>query len=397
MTGRGKLRRGAVVAGGLAAVASLFLSATAVYGLISPPGQLSVQAAKALERGNPVKAESLARQALLKAPMDVRALRVLGFVAAGRNDVPKAQQLMGLADKDSRRDLQSQAWLFDHDLRTGDLTDAFRHADAILRVEPQLAGKLFPVLTSVVSDARAVPPAVESLNGLPPWRTDFLMAVANKADPSITFALLSQLNLGPEKPTDGELGAYLNKLMAANRYDEALLGWLLFLPPDRLDAFRGVYDGDFDRLPGPMPFNWLFQGGVGADMEIEKAPSRPHDQALHVTYDGFSNTPLISQVSILPPGEHSLSIEAYYDTPEAANNLEWRVFCLNSGEILLRMKIQADASWKKYSKNFTVPATGCEAQRVGLAVVPGEHRTSLSTWYDKVRIEKAAPALEASL
>ncbi len=162
------------------------------------------------------------------------------------------------------------------------------------------------------------------------------------------------------------LGAYLNKPTAAGRYDEALLGWLLFLPPDRLDAFRGVYDGEFDRLPGPMPFNWLIQGGVGADIQIETAPSRPHDQALHLTYDGFSNTPLISQVTVLPPGDQTFSIEAYYDTPEAVNNLEWRVFCLNTGEILMRMKMPADANWKRYSSiPSAVPASRLRApQRV---------------------------------
>ena len=272
-------------------------------------------------------------------------------------------------------------------LQTGNYAQALVRADALLRVYPEAGKILIPALTTIATDSRGAAAISGQLSTLPPWRSSFLAVLAEKADPTVTFSVLSQLNAGPAKPVDGEIAGYLGRLMALKQYDQAFLGWLLFMPQERLSAFRGVYDGDFDNLPGPQPFHWVLAGGVGGRVDIRPSASRPHDQALQVSYDGFSTPTLVYQWMVLPPGPQRLSMDALYDTPEAQNRLIWQVTCADSGAPLLQMKPQANGTWRHFSQTFTVPPTGCGAQQLILLPKAGDHTTSLSVWYDKLAVE----------
>jgi hypothetical protein len=381
--------RAAYTAAIMAGIVCAGLASVAIWGAVNPIEHISRQAEGLVVKQNP-QAGVLAQRALRANPMDATAVQVAGIAADHAGQSVKALELLSLSNQVSRRDIVTQSWLLQHDLKVANYPSAMAHIDAILRTYPDTSKAVFPVLASIASDPRADVPIANQLSTLPPWRAGFLALLADKSDPAVSFNILSQLNAGPTKLTDAEITGYLNKLMSLKQYDKAFLGWLLFMPQGRLASFKGLYDGDFDSLPGPQPFNWVLAGGVGGTVNVRPSASRPRDQALQITYDGFSSPTLAYQWMVLPPGPQRLSMDALYETPEVRDRLIWQVTCAESGVALLQMKMPAGGSWKRYSQDFTVPDTGCGAQQLILLPKPGDHLTSMSAWFDKIAIEPAS-------
>ena len=84
-----------------------------------------------------------AREALRHNPLLPEALTLLARASEQQGDIDRATQLMSLATRVNLRDLRSQLWLLDQDLRGARVDSALNRIDVLLRGQfPQAIGPL---------------------------------------------------------------------------------------------------------------------------------------------------------------------------------------------------------------------------------------------------------------
>ncbi|HUH22823.1 MAG TPA: hypothetical protein VLZ51_02035, partial [Brevundimonas sp.] len=118
----------------------------------------------------------LAREALVRSPFDVRALRVIGLTEdrSGRED--RADALLTLAGNWSLRDDPTHAWLVQHRLQRGDYASALAHADTLIRRRENLRPQVFRLFSTAAAQdpQRALPVVARLVAAHPPWRQAYL-------------------------------------------------------------------------------------------------------------------------------------------------------------------------------------------------------------------------------
>jgi len=372
-------------------VLSLGLAAGVVRTMQNPPGEAGRTAQRlAADPAKTDQARSAALAALKRSPIDPFALSALGFAAEASGDTGKANRLLRLAGKVSRRDPKVEAWLMQSCARVGDFTCLYEHADSLLRRSPSTADALFPYLaSSSMASTAAANALAKRLATKPLWRASFIDYMAIKfAEPGAMFPILEALATGEGRRTDREVSLYLERLMNNQRYEQALVSWLLFMPADRLQDLAGLYDGQFRGLDGPTPFNWSTYGGLGAQVQMAASPDRPHDPALHVEYDGFNNVRLISQAVILAPGEYKFAGEILARDPAAADFFRWTMTCMGDNRVLMQTRIKGGPARQSFEVPVEIPQD-CPAQMVELKPTPGERTTDVDVWFDNLTIMPA--------
>ncbi len=210
-----------------------------------------------------------ARQALLAAPLDTRALRVLAFEADRVGQDNSARALMEVAGARTLRDTLTQSWLVDDSLRRHDYAAASLHADAILTRRDEFESTLFPVMIRSLEDPRAIGPFVALLAESPPWRRPFLQAAASQiTDVSVAESVFEALKATKAPPTDEETAGLIDRLVTTGDYRAARAEWTRLLRGSPRNWNDLVYDGGFAALPGSPPFNWRLLSSDGAFAEL---------------------------------------------------------------------------------------------------------------------------------
>jgi hypothetical protein len=353
-------------------------------------GSALTQAAEIQQsEGHSSAAFDLARRALSAEPFNVTALRVVGLVTASRSDPDAADPIMTLAGNWSLRDAPTQAWLFQQRLRHQDYASAFAHADALMRQIDDAQPPMFQVFAKLVkADPHSLAPLAQRLATNPPWRHAFFDSLMGDPQGQATAAALAVGISNSEHPaTNGELSALFNSLVQSHQGLAADQLWR------RLSVgatARGQpYDGDFGAATSPEPFGWSILGGEGSTVEVSPDNDRPGKRALRVQYDGYSTPDLIKTYMVLPPGAHRLSGLTRSEMTEGADRLGWVVKCADDGEVLLKAKgapTEAADVWRPFAAPFSVPAAGCQGQWLQLVAYPGERRTDIAVWYDKLAV-----------
>ena len=176
-----------------------------------------------------------------------------------------------------------------------------------------------------------------------------------------------------------EQSALLQSLLKNGEYERAYLAWINFLPEASLKKLGPVYDPQFDKLPGPLPFNWQVSDGGEGSSEF----SKPH--GLTVSYLGTGPAALTEQTLLLSPGRYRLSVVA--SGADENNQLAWTVTCAGAGELQkLPLSGLKDAP-QRYTTQFDVPADKCGAQRLALMGSPTEFPRTGNALIESVAVE----------
>jgi hypothetical protein len=340
-------------------------------------------------------ARSLAMNSLKRAPLNPAALRVL---AETSDDRSRSIALFRAAQRWSRRDAITDAYLLDDALRRGDAVDAVRQADVVLRLLPQTASDAFPVLRDVAERSSVTRGVVASaLVARPAWRTAFLADMAQKtADPAILFDMLSRLADARSGPDAPEIEALLSRMVADKRYLDAFISWRQFLPSNSPLLMGNIRDPTFSGMGGAPPFAWALQSGPSVAAEIQQGPagSASRSRALRVTYDGVSATEPARQLLVLAPGAYRLSVQAYVASPLPASRLVWTIKCAGAASALAATHDgPLDPGWNTLTADFTTPASDCEGQWLTLVAVPGDNPADIDVWYGALQIRRMAGAV----
>lgn len=366
-------------------------------------GRLPVEQAIRLSPGSPIvlsraaedefaadrfdNAEYLARESLNRAPFNVRALRVLGLTTAEKDQKPQADDILTLAGNWSLRDDPSHAWLIDYRLSRGDYPSAFAHADTLARRRDDLKPQLFRLFTVAAStDSRALPVLVALLAVEPPWRPAYLSGLyQTEAGLGLAANLAIALQSSPAPFSGSELSNLYGQLLAKNRLVgmsavRARLG--------RPETGLNLVNGDFAAPGEPLPFEWQLFNASGAVAEILPDDVRG-DSALRARFGSYASAPLAEQLLQLEPGTYRLSGEARSEVGDSDARLAWVVSCFETGSRIGESRIitaPGETGWKPFSFGFEVPIRGCSAQWIRMVPRPGDRRTTVVAWYDRLSI-----------
>src|SRR5262249_10068 len=145
---------------------------------------------------------------------------------------------------------------------------------------------IFPVLTVFGTDPGALAALEGALAANPPWRRSFLGGVVvNGANDRLMTQLYQSLIHSRQPPTAEEMRPYLDRLILVVRFEKSYQGWN-GTSPRAETAGRYPYNGNFEAPLDGLPFNWVFDGVSGAEIQITEAPDRGNSRALRIQFSG---------------------------------------------------------------------------------------------------------------
>lgn len=333
-------------------------------------------------------AAALAREALARAPFNVRALRVVGLTEARAGRETAADEILTLAGNWSLRDDPAHAWLVEYRLRRGDYASSFAHADTLVRRREDIRPQVFRLFTAAATQdaARALPEIAALVDARPPWRQSYLDSLyANVEGLQVAANLAVLLQRGKAPLTNQELTQLYMHLLDKGQVEAVRTVRAQLNRP----AVAPVSNGGFGDAEAPQPFQWRLAQEAGAVVEIVADDVRPADPALRIDYDGYSTVRFAEQLLFLTPGRYRLTAEARAEAGEPAERMAWSVTCSpNDLRILATPAVGRSAAvWGPVSAEFTVPQ-GCPGQWLRLESRGDDRRARTIAWIDRVAVVK---------
>ncbi len=345
-----------------------------------------------LAAGRIENAASLSRDALVRSPFDVRALRVFGLTEAraGREDA--ADEILTLAGNWSLRDDPAHAWLVERRLRRGDYASAFAHADTLVRRRSDIQPQIFRLFTVAGTEdpTRALPVIARLLAAQPPWRGEYLGTLSQTDQELGVFANLAiLLEAGRAPLVNDELARLYTILLDRGQFGAItmLRGQISRPPPDMT-----VTDSGFSEPAAPEPFQWRLLQKAGIAAEVVADDLRPTNLALRVEYDGYATGTVAQQLTSLPAGAYRFAAEVRTEVGSPGARLAWTLTCATGGSAMSSLPAggssAASNTWTGMSGRFEVPAN-CPAQWLRLETRAADRRDPTLVWFDRVRLARA--------
>jgi len=314
---------------------------------------------------------ALARAALGQSPLNVAAMRTLGFVADHQGKLKRAAALMNQSARLSWRDTPTQAWLFQQALLNNDTAAIAQRGDALLRRD-QMQDSVYAAFGYLIQsdDGRAF--LAQTLAYHPDWRTPFLRQLdftTPKAAAEI-IALFDTMKMNGDTPDASETTPFLVRLIDAGyALDAAKLTRRL---NGRKAAAALLDDPDFTKAASGFntpPFTWKIQVMTGAQPLPGTAPDG--SPALAVQEDGSGADGFVTRYLGLPPGRYRLHLRVYSDSADALDRLRAQIQCLAPRSALATVKPATTAGkWIDMSDTFEV-TRDCGAERIVLSLLGG--------------------------
>jgi len=327
------------------------------------PQALLVLAERQLAEGRFAESRANARRLLAHEPLQGVAFRLLADAAdrEGRRD--DAFRLYLIAEKRAPRDLQTRAWLTQRYLERGDFAKALDQVDRILRMAPQRARSINPVLAQLAKDPAFAEALAAKLRQGPPWRAGLLNSLRDpKAGNPVAVGRVMQAlqNQGGLKPE--EYAQWLDNLMTQGRWGEAYARWAGSLPkPDgRLPL---VYNGNFAQLPSDVGFDWRLRRIPGVILRFEPASGAGGQVAYLNFLDRRVPSAGLEQALLLSPGSYRLAVRMRAQALRSEMGLQWTVECAGPAGVVGRTDaIDGSFAWRAFEADVTIPPEGCPGQ-----------------------------------
>jgi hypothetical protein len=327
-------------------------------------------------KANPARIDALGRQSLIFAPLNTRALWLVGQSFAAKGQVGAARKAMHQAEAVSRRDAAVQMWLGVDNLKNNRVPQALRNFDLMIRTNSEAAKLITPALAKVIvspEGRRQLAPYFKASN---PWLPDLMWAAANSIPDAAPLARLLIEEKGTAPDNAGLRPIYaglLKKLLDQKAYGLAIQLYPR-LPGASVASVRSLNPTIEGKVPELYPpFVWgvgegdaqgggligLPQGGVG--LEVFGSPG----------------TVGVAASKLLIPGAHAnfrwRTFERSGNSQGAAN---WELTCL-LGPAAGTKASSADLFSDKLPLNrllaVSIPA-GCQLLRIDLRIAGGVGR-----------------------
>lgn len=354
------------------------------------PQALLALAERQLAQGDFAAARDSARRLLVHEPLQGVAFRVLAAAADHEGRRAEAFRLYRIAERRAPRDLPTRAWLTQRYLEQGDFVRALAQIDRILRMSPQRAESLHPVLVQLAQDPEFADALAAVLRQDPPWRRGMLAALRDpkSGNPSaagrVMQALQNRGGLSAE-----EYAAWLDGLIAQGRWGEAYARWAGRVPKPggRLPL---VYNGDFAQVPSGVGFDWRLRRVAGVLLQFESDAGDGGGQMAYLHFlDRRVPNAGLEQPLLLSPGNYRLTLRMRAQGLRSELGLQWMVTCSGPGGVAGRTEpVDGSFGWRTFEADIAIPPTGCPGQWLRLVnPVPSgaAQRVMGELWVDDVK------------
>ena len=321
-----------------------------------------------------------------EAPLADEPFLLAAVDALVQKDRERAEQLLLAARRRDPRSDFARLLLLDSYLRRNKILEATQEMSSLAAIAPGAGDLLVAELARFAQNPDTAAALEKALKADPRFRDRLLGHLAsNNADPDLILRLANNVpappGAAPSPPWQGQL---ITSLAERGQIARAYELWRTFSAPRAPEKKVGVHDGRFQGLPGGAPFGWNFPASPAGVAERTAA------RVLQVGYYGRDPAELATQLLMLPPGAHRLSVRAEGDAEGRDSRLAWKIQCQQSkseiADLVLRKLTYAP---RIVSVNFTVPASGCSAQWLRLVGAPGEFAKAQNAAISAVQIESA--------
>jgi len=328
--------------------------------------------------------QSAAEGALRRAPLASDPFLLVGVAAIAAGDRAKGERFLTEAQRRNPRSRIAHLLLLDAYLRNDRIEDAAAGIATLTRLLPQAGTVLVAELGRMVRDPRTGPGLINILGRDPAMQEAVLAHLATEsADPDLILKIAAA---GPRRAPSAQSAAWqmllLDRLVEKGDIGRAYGLWRGFAGLGGASTDKAVYDGRFQGLPGEPPFNWRLAAGASGVAERTKRSE------LQVEYYGRDRAEMASQLLILQPGRYSMRFGAHGDAPGEGSKLTWTLACRAGDAQLFTMPVtNINSASRTFTREFTVPASGCSAQWLRLIGAPDDFPTAQSLTISDVRIE----------
>ena len=356
------------------------------------PVALSALAERQVQHGDMKAAAATARQLLVIEPLHGIGFRVLAETADRLGRRAEAFKLYEIAARRAPRDLPTRAWLTQRYLEQGQYKQAIAQIDRILRVEPQRARSINPVLVQLAQDPAFAGALADALQADPPWRIGTLAALRDlkTGSPDAAGRVLQRLQ-AKGGLSEQDYKDWLDSLIAEGRWGEAYARWAgqLATTAGRLPL---VYNGDFAHPQTDAGFNWRLRKIPGVLLQFESA----NGAAGHVAYVRFLDRRVpsagLEHPLMLEPGRYLLTLRMRGQSVRSVMGLQWVIACSGGGgEVARTEPVDGTFGWTTFQTEVTIPPEECPGQWLRLVnPVPSgaAQRVVGELWVDDVKIRQ---------
>ncbi|RZA14318.1 MAG: tetratricopeptide repeat protein, partial [Lysobacteraceae bacterium] len=312
------------------------------------PQALLTLAERALDEGDLDAAERHARRLLAVEPLWGQAFGVIAEARDRQGHRPEAFALYRIAAHRAPRDMRARAWLTQRYLETGQYPEALVQVDRILRLYPDSAATINPVLVQMAQAPAFAAALAKALQADPPWRTRLLASFNSpKTGNPVAAGQVMQALQDQGALDDAEYSRWLDSLLAQGRWGEAYARWA-----GPVAARGGVvpilYNGDFSVAPSNTGFDWRIRRVPGVLVEFGEEPGA-NGPAAHLQFLGrrIPNAGL-EQPLMLSAGRYTLSTRTKARGLQTAMGLQWQVSCAGTGAVVMRSEpVDGSFGWKQ--------------------------------------------------
>lgn len=343
---------------------------------------------------DPVAAAALAREALLKSPLNTAALSVLAQAedAAGNKSV--AASLYVLAANFNKHLQPPLIWAINDANARKDFPAVVRYADLLLRSTPTVtttaAASTLDLLVGLASITPTAPLVIPYLEQAPPWRDAFLNRLA---DNGVLGAFENVVGNIPYDQIAYPWRRYLNRLIASDQVASAYALNYELLSSDSSDPIPYLFDGGFERgAADGLPFAWNIANLRTATIGFDRTTVHSGNYSLALTFTAPVSFHNVYQALMLPGGSYRLTGFVKMSDLKAATGLQWTIFCKGSPPYVIGTSpvFNGDSDWTAFTAPFVVPPEKCESQTLRLDLVEriaADRKIEGRIWFDDLSIQ----------
>lgn len=378
---------------------ALMLSVTGVTRTKNPqmalmllPGEGTALSARAdqLFFENPEQPSPAARNfavaALRQQAINPKALRILGYFASAQNDEAKAENLMEMAQRLSRRETGTQFWLIDSAAKKNDIKQALLHYDIALKTKPDAQDILFPRLLAAIDDPTlrlALEPYIRADND---WAVSFISYANAKSEnlPALASLVAKTGGVRDREMAQRQMVDLLGRLVGKSHFTEAR-SLFMSIPGAKSARLTSAALDSSDRNSrfGPMGWQTFDDSDAGGAFN---APEKNGTITLSVYANGSTTKTVARKLLYLKPGSYRFGSKLADLVSGDGGYLRWQILCpAGSGAPIIW---SVDSGNKVAQGLIAIPAS-CPVQFLDLVASGGKGQTGLEATIASVSVTPA--------
>jgi len=249
--------------------------------------------------------------------------------------------------------------------RDGLYSETATNISKLIELDRENADLFLEVLAAMSAQSSSRHAVEEILSTQPDWGGQLISKMTSQSE---DFDFLIKVSQNFPSSQSAVVGA----LVRAGDLEHAYAAFLHFLDEDTRNTPSVPFDGGFNDIAGPQPFNWRINRSFA---------SFERYGGLSVSFFGQGHPLIADQIIRLSPGSYSAGFEMQGSLYRGGGMFAWSITCVKHDDVLLALPIETLPSVPaSIEAKFTVPTANCDFQRLKLSGVAGEFpRTARAT------------------